>query len=105
VPGEGRSPNGPADEEGQWIGLDKKERKKISGHSVRVGAAQDLLALNMDKFRKASSTDCDRMSQRMLERPVDPLRCASCLARKAGDLPSWHLVWIRPWLRTMFLHR
>jgi site-specific recombinase XerD len=33
---------------GQWIGLDAQERDRISGHSVRVGAAQDLLALNMD---------------------------------------------------------
>jgi integrase/recombinase XerD len=33
---------------GQWIGLDKEEWEKISGHSARVGAAQDLLALNMD---------------------------------------------------------
>ena len=33
---------------GQWIGLDRKEWERISGHSGRVGAAQDLLALNMD---------------------------------------------------------
>ena len=33
---------------GKWIGLDKEEWEKISGHSARVGAAQDLLALNMD---------------------------------------------------------
>jgi integrase len=33
---------------GQWIGLDREEWKKISGHSARVGAAQDLLALNID---------------------------------------------------------
>ncbi len=33
---------------GQWIGLEKEERQQISGHSARVGAAQDLLALNMD---------------------------------------------------------
>jgi integrase len=33
---------------GQWIGLPKQEWEKISGHSARVGAAQDLLALNMD---------------------------------------------------------
>jgi integrase len=33
---------------GQWIGLERKEWEKISGHSVRVGAAQDLLALNID---------------------------------------------------------
>jgi integrase len=33
---------------GQWIGLERKEWERISGHSVRVGAAQDLLALNID---------------------------------------------------------
>jgi integrase len=33
---------------GQWIGLEQKEWEDLSGHSVRVGAAQDLLALNMD---------------------------------------------------------
>jgi integrase len=33
---------------GQWIGLDRKEWERISGHSCRVGAAQDLLALNID---------------------------------------------------------
>ena len=33
---------------GRWIGLDRKEWERISGHSARVGAAQDLLALNMD---------------------------------------------------------
>jgi site-specific recombinase XerD len=32
---------------GQWIGLKKEEWEKISGHSARVGAAQDLLALNI----------------------------------------------------------
>lgn len=33
---------------GQWIGLKREEWENISGHSVRVGAAQDLLALNID---------------------------------------------------------
>jgi integrase len=33
---------------GKWIGLDREEWEKISGHSARVGAAQDLLALNID---------------------------------------------------------
>jgi len=33
---------------GRWIGLERKEWENLSGHSVRVGAAQDLLALNMD---------------------------------------------------------
>ena len=33
---------------GQWAGLSVKEWGRISGHSCRVGAAQDLLALNID---------------------------------------------------------
>jgi integrase len=33
---------------GKWIGLEKEEWERISGHSCRVGAAQDLLALNID---------------------------------------------------------
>ncbi|HEY6619992.1 MAG TPA: tyrosine-type recombinase/integrase [Steroidobacteraceae bacterium] len=33
---------------GQWIGLKREEWETISGHSARVGAAQDLLALNID---------------------------------------------------------
>jgi integrase len=33
---------------GEWIGLEMAEWKKLSGHSPRVGAAQDLLALNID---------------------------------------------------------
>jgi integrase len=33
---------------GQRIGLKKEEWERISGHSARVGAAQDLLALNIE---------------------------------------------------------
>ena len=33
---------------GQWIRLPAEEWRRISGHSCRVGAAQDLLALNID---------------------------------------------------------
>jgi hypothetical protein len=33
---------------GQWIGLEREAWERISGHSTRVGAAQDLLALNID---------------------------------------------------------
>jgi len=32
----------------QWMGLPREEWARISGHSCRVGAAQDLLALNID---------------------------------------------------------
>jgi integrase len=33
---------------GKWIGLEREEWERLSGHSARVGAAQDLLALNID---------------------------------------------------------
>ena len=33
---------------GRWIGLSVEEVAAISGHSIRVGATQDLLALNID---------------------------------------------------------
>ena len=33
---------------GKWIGLPVEEVAAISGHSIRVGATQDLLALNID---------------------------------------------------------
>ena len=33
---------------GQWVGLPREEWERISGHSCRVGAAQDLLALKID---------------------------------------------------------
>jgi integrase len=33
---------------GRWIKLPKEEVAEISGHSIRVGATQDLLALNID---------------------------------------------------------
>jgi hypothetical protein len=32
----------------QWIGLEKQEWERISGHSARVDAARDLLGLNFD---------------------------------------------------------
>jgi integrase len=33
---------------GRWIKLPEEEVAKVSGHSIRVGATQDLLALNID---------------------------------------------------------
>jgi integrase len=33
---------------GRWIGMPAEEVEEISGHSIRVGATQDLLALNID---------------------------------------------------------
>lgn len=32
----------------EWIGMAAEEVAQVSGHSIRVGATQDLLALNID---------------------------------------------------------
>jgi hypothetical protein len=32
----------------QWVGWPEKKVKEVSGHSIRVGATQDLLELNID---------------------------------------------------------
>jgi integrase len=32
----------------QWVGGPEKQVKAVSGHSIRVGATQDLLSLNID---------------------------------------------------------
>jgi hypothetical protein len=32
----------------RWVGMPAKQVNQVSGHSVRVGATQDLLALNID---------------------------------------------------------
>jgi integrase len=33
---------------GRWVGLPAKQVSQVSGHSIRIGATQDLLALNID---------------------------------------------------------
>ena len=55
---------------GQWIGLGKDEWGKISGHSARVGAAQDLLALNISlaSVMQAGRWSDTRMPIRYAER-------------------------------------
>jgi site-specific recombinase XerD len=57
---------------GQWIGLDRKEWERISGHSASVGAAQDLLALNMDlpSVMQAGRWKDTRMPMRYGERAL-----------------------------------
>jgi hypothetical protein len=32
----------------KWVGMTPEEAKDVSGHSIRVGATQDMLALNID---------------------------------------------------------
>jgi hypothetical protein len=38
---------------GQWIGLPARVVDQVSGHSTRVGATQDLLALNIQELLKS----------------------------------------------------
>jgi integrase len=67
---------------GIWIGLERKEWERISGHSARVGAAQDLLALNMDlpSVMQAGRWKDTRMPMRYGERV---LAARSAMARAA----------------------
>jgi len=67
---------------GRWIGLDRKEWERISGHSARVGAAQDLLGLNMDlpSVMQAGRWKDTRMPMRYGERV---LAGRSAMARAA----------------------
>src|ERR1700690_581046 len=50
----------------RWIGMSAKQVKQVSGHSVRVGAAQDLLALNIDlaSIMQAGRWKSNRMPMR-----------------------------------------
>jgi site-specific recombinase XerD len=67
---------------GQWIGLERREWQALSGHSVRVGAAQDLLALNIDlsSVMQAGRWKDTRMPMRYGERV---LAARSGMARAA----------------------
>jgi hypothetical protein len=69
---------------GQWIGLDKEEVIRIFGHSARVGAAQDLLALNIDMAAamQAGRWKDTRMPMRYRERV---LAARGGLARAAKE--------------------
>jgi site-specific recombinase XerD len=56
----------------RWIGLAAKQVNQVSGHSVRVGAAQDLLALNIDlaSIMQAGRWKSSRMPMRYGERVI-----------------------------------
>lgn len=70
---------------GQWIGLPENQVWKVSGHSTRVGATQDLAALDIDlgAITQAGGWKSTRMPLKYAER-VMPSR--SAMARAA--LPS-----------------
>ncbi len=60
-----------------WIGMSAKQVRRVSGHSVRVGATQDLLALNIDL---ASVMQAGRWKSTRI-----PMRCGEgVLAARGG---------------------
>jgi hypothetical protein len=49
VPGKGKKPERPGQTKNmQWIGMPARFVAEVSGHSTRVGAAQDLAELDID---------------------------------------------------------
>jgi integrase len=73
---------------GQWIGLDRSEWEKISGHSCRVGAAQDLLALNISlaSVMQAGRWKDTRMPMRYAERVLATRGGMAQAAKEQGKL-------------------
>jgi integrase len=73
---------------GQWIGLDNKEWEKISGHSCRVGAAQDLLALNISlaSVMQTGRWKDTRMPMRYAERVLAARGGMAQAAKNQGKL-------------------
>ena len=71
---------------GQWIGLERKEWENLSGHSVRVGAAQDLLALNIDlsSVMQAGRWTDTRMPMRYGERVLASRGAMARAAKSQG---------------------
>jgi integrase len=67
----------------RWIGMSEKQVDHVSGHSVRVGATQDLLALNIDlaSVMQAGRWRSTRMPMRYGE---EVLAGRSGMARAAG---------------------
>jgi integrase len=73
---------------GQWIGLERKEWEGISGHSARVGAAQDLLALNISlaSVMQAGRWKDTRMPMRYAERVLATRGGIAQAAKDQGKL-------------------
>jgi integrase len=67
-----------------WIGMSAKQVSQVSGHSVRVGATQDLLALNIDlaSVMQAGRWKSTRMPMRYGEMV---LASRSAMAKAAQD--------------------
>ncbi len=73
---------------GQWIGLEREEWERISGHSARVGAAQDLLALNISlaSVMQAGRWKDTRMPMRYAERVLATRGGMAQAAKDQGKL-------------------
>ena len=71
---------------GRWIGLEEEEWGRISGHSARVGAAQDLLALNIDlsSVMQAGRWKDTRMPMRYGEKVLASRGAMARAARSQG---------------------
>jgi hypothetical protein len=70
------------------VGLDRKEWERISGHSARVGAAQDLLALNISlaSVMQAGRWKDTRMPMRYAERVLATRGGMAQAAKDQGKL-------------------
>jgi integrase len=73
---------------GKWIGLEREEWEKLSGHSARVGAAQDLLALNISlaSVMQAGRWKDTRMPIRYAERVLATRGGIAQAAKAQGKL-------------------
>jgi hypothetical protein len=73
---------------GQWIGLEREEWERLSGHSARVGAAQDLLALNISlaSVMQAGRWKDTRMPMRYAERVLATRGGMAQAAKDQGKL-------------------
>jgi hypothetical protein len=69
-----------------FVGMEPKDVAEVSGHSVRVGATQDLLALNIDlaSVMQAGRWKSNRMPK-AIESPISKAR-VDCAPTRHADL-------------------
>ena len=70
----------------KFVKMDPKDVQGISGHSVRVGATQDLLALNIDlaSVMQAGRWKSNRMPMRYGEHVLAARSGMACAAQAEG---------------------
>jgi hypothetical protein len=73
---------------GQWIGMPKRFVAEVSGHSTRVGAAQDLAALDIDlaAITQAGGWKSTRMPLQYAEK-INSARSEWRERRRGAELP------------------